>query len=273
MKNSEFNGNQENAIDLDTVESAIAIAPENLTQVLLVEAGKMLVNSKLGSPKFLQIGENYLREAINASNPNHMRTVEAVLALSKHIEAKGFPTLDLSQLEELIRFSEFVLDNVASMGFHGDLPPVGSFKASSQSKLGIELLAELRSRDGLRKVAWARIVRILAYVGNWEEAERQCRKWLSEMPNDAAALSALSKIFLLGFDDLDRSVEVFDKAMKHLEIELKSEGSNVESKLVSVVKEDASVIIKLAHQIGSKYFMNNDFTRSKDFFMLSYGPL
>jgi len=132
------------------------------------------------------------------------------------------------------------------------------------------LLAELRSRDGLRKVAWARIVRILAYVGNWEEAERQCRKWLSEMPNDAAALSALSKIFLLGFDDLDRSVEVFDKAMKHLEIELKSEGSNVESKLVSVVKEDASVIIKLAHQIGSKYFMNNDFTRSKDFFMLSY---
>ena len=61
------------------------------------------------------------------------------------------------------------------MGFHGDLPPVGSFKASSQSKLGIELLAELRSRDGLRKVAWARIVRILAYVGNWEETERQCR--------------------------------------------------------------------------------------------------
>ena len=33
------------------------------------------------------------------------------------------------------------------------------------------------------------------------------------MPNDAAALSALSKIFLLGFDDLDRSVEVFDKTV------------------------------------------------------------
>ena len=54
MKNSELNGNQENAIDLDTVESAIAIAPENLTQVLLVEAGKMLVNSEFGSSKFLQ---------------------------------------------------------------------------------------------------------------------------------------------------------------------------------------------------------------------------
>merc|ERR1711871_1580223 len=106
--------------------------------------------------------------------------------------------------------------------------------ASSRSKLGLELLAELKKRDGLRKIAWARIVRILAFVGNWEEAERQCRKWLSEMPNDAAGLGALSEIFLLGFDDLDRSVEVFDKAMKHLEIELKSEGSNVERKLVPV---------------------------------------
>ena len=69
-----------NAIDLDTVESAIAIAPENLTQVLLVEAGKMLVNSKLGSPKFLQIGK-LLEEAINASNQT-IWTIEAVLALS-----------------------------------------------------------------------------------------------------------------------------------------------------------------------------------------------
>ena len=128
VKNSELNTNQENAIDLDMVEAAIAIAPENLTQILLVEAGKMLVSSEFGSSKFFKIGEDYLREAINASNPIHMQTVEAVLVLSERIEAKGFSTLDLSQLEELIRFSEFVLDHVASMGFHGDLPPAGSLK-------------------------------------------------------------------------------------------------------------------------------------------------
>merc|ERR1719230_319516 len=108
-----------------------------------------------------------------------------------------------------------------------------TLKVTSKLNIGEKLLSILQNRNYVRKGAWQRIIRILAYVGNWEEAERQCTKWLSELPDDVSALSALSEIHLQGFNNLERAIELMNKAINHYEIKRGNQGaSNRESNLV-----------------------------------------
>ena len=258
-------------VDADIVESAIAIAPEMQMQSVLIDSAITLIEH--GSPQEtnLKLAEQYLREAINASTTNNVQTVRGVIKLSDFIEKNSLFQLDLTQLEELIRFSEFILDNVASMGFYGDLPPAMALKPSSNVNVGEELFSVLQSRNYVRKCAWERIVRILAYVGNWEEADRQCTKWLNEMPADISALSAFAEIQLKGFDNLERSVEILNKVVSRYDMKLSNpKAASKESSLEFNMTEDGATIVRLAHQVGFKDFVNKNYNRSKEIFTLSH---
>ena len=66
-------------VDADIVESAIAIAPEMQMQSVLIDSAITLIEH--GSPQEtnLKLAEQYLREAINASTTNNVQTVRGVI--------------------------------------------------------------------------------------------------------------------------------------------------------------------------------------------------
>merc|ERR1711871_109079 len=258
-------------VNLDAVESAVAIAPEMQIQNILVEAGKLLLKYGAGDENKLKAGKQYLLEAINMSTTNNALRVNGVVELLDYIEEQhDLSELNLTKMEELIRYSEFLLDNVPSMGFHGDLPPSVILRNGRKIDIRKDLLPVLQHKNYVRKGAWQRITRILAYVGNWEEAERQCTRWLNEIPDDISALSALAETYMLGFDNIERSVEILKKVTESYEIKVgNAKNRNQQTDLAFDMSTDGTAVVRLAHQIGYKDYMNGNYNRSKEMFVLA----
>jgi tetratricopeptide (TPR) repeat protein len=220
------NSAMENKGLVDGAEVAINIAPENRKWAFMNE-----IASVYAFHGYSDKAELYLRQSI-ALRP----TTRSLLELAEQVEGSNIAALDIDQLTELVRLSESVLKTTPIVT--DDLPTNSSIPVFKQ--LGL-----VRNKVGTsRKLAWQRIVRVLAFLGNWEEAKKQCEIWLNESPQDIVALSSLIEIYMKGIkNSMHTAVGYLQKATEQLM------GQDMVSN--ALVKSDIDTLLQVALDVGT----------------------
>ena len=243
---------KENSSLIEMSEIALALAPESRKAAFMVDVAA--IYSANGNK---EKAESMLRESISM-----MPTKKGLLDLAGLLEDSGIEKMDLDQLTEIVRFSEQLLKLTPVVGAPSDLP--------LDELVGLRVVVEQVHKT--RKVAWQRIVRILAFLGNWDEAKRQVELWLSERPGNLLGLTSLTEIHYKGLSSLDRAVELLEEARKafqqraaEYDDELVSDTSSflhvileVGATLVTAQRYDEGIrLFRLANEISADSSISN----------------